>query len=84
MVKRGMAIQWLTNQTVKKQELLIEDIEAASQIEKTNIMMAYQMGVKSAIEALKKIEDWNSPTSEPNDVIQCMIDSAYYFENHYE
>ena len=79
-----MAIQWLTNETIKKQELLIEDIEAASQIEKTNIMMAYQMGVKSAIEALKKMEDWNSPTSEPNDVIQCMIDSAYYFENHYE
>jgi hypothetical protein len=34
MIKRMMAIQWLTNASIKKQELLIEDIEAASEIEK--------------------------------------------------
>ena len=79
-----MAIQWLTNASIKKQELLIEDIEAASEIEKTNIMLAYQMGVRSAIEALKIMEDWDSPTSDPREEIQCKIDCAYYFENHYE
>ena len=68
--KRMMAIQWLMNKVIEKQEILIDDIEAASHIEKANIMEAYEkaldfphcMGV-----VLRKDEE-----------------SEAYFENNYE
>jgi hypothetical protein len=40
--KRMMAIQWLMNRVIEKGEILIDDIEAASHIEKANIMQAYE------------------------------------------
>jgi hypothetical protein len=68
--KRMMAIQWLMNKVIEKQEILIDDIEAASHIEKANIMEAYEKGL-------------DFPHCMGG-VLQKDEESEAYFENNYE
>lgn len=43
--KRMLAVQWLMNIVIKKQDILIEDIEEAAKMESENIKFAYERGL---------------------------------------
>lgn len=43
--KRMLAVQWLMNMVIEKQDILIEDIEAAAKMESENIKFAFARGM---------------------------------------
>lgn len=40
-----LAVQWLMNMVIEKQDILIDDIEAAAKMESENIKFAYERGM---------------------------------------